>query len=171
MFCFYCDMHGIHGPTIKSSSYVRNNQAPLVDIRGVHRQPHEDGTYSSGLDEVRTIKELKCGDKTYDVFKFVFRNSFWFEMILSMTLEHCFTKTLAIYVSCARLVFHPFPNWLLVLSESRPIQAPDAGSVAAPLWWRLRIRLRDRHCCHNRQHLFRNQRTPCCGLLLVLYTT
>ena len=92
-------------------------------------------------------------------------------MILSMTLEHCFTKTLAIYVSCARLVFHPFPNWLLVLSEHRPIQAPDAGSVAAPLWWRLRIRLRDRHCCHNRQHLSRSQRTPLRGLLLVLYTT
>ena len=44
-----------------------------MDIRGVHRQPHEDGTYSSGLDEERTIKELKCGDKTYDVFKFFFQ--------------------------------------------------------------------------------------------------
>ena len=92
-------------------------------------------------------------------------------MILLMTLEHCFTKTLAIYVSCARLVFHSFPNWLLVLSEHRLIQAPDAGSVAAPLWWRLRIRLRDRHCCRNRQHLSRSQRTPRRGLLLVLYTT
>ena len=52
-------MHGIHGATIKSSSYARNKQAPLVDMRGVHGEFHDDGTYSSGLGELRTIKEPK----------------------------------------------------------------------------------------------------------------
>ena len=45
--------------TMKSSFHARNKQAPLVDMRGVHGEFHDDGTYSSGLGELRTIKEPK----------------------------------------------------------------------------------------------------------------
>ena len=37
--------------------YARNKQAPLVEFRGVHGEFPDDGTYSSGLSELRTIKE------------------------------------------------------------------------------------------------------------------
>ena len=57
-------MHGIYGATIKSSFYARNKQAPTFDMRGVHREPHDDGTYSFGLDELRTIKELQLQTKS-----------------------------------------------------------------------------------------------------------
>ena len=66
-------MHEIHGATIKSNSYARNKQAPLVDMRGVHREPHDHGTYSSGLDEERSIKELKLQTRPMTFLSFFFQ--------------------------------------------------------------------------------------------------
>ena len=95
---------------------LRNKQAPLArSASWTSRSRHilswpAWGTYHPGTD---------IADKIYEVLNFLFRNLFWFDMIESMTSEHCFTKTLAVYVCYARLVLHPFPNWLLVLSEHR----------------------------------------------------
>ena len=119
---FYCSWHW---ESLPDTAQCQPWTSLVADERWVHREPHDHGTYSPGLHEERTIKELKLQTRLMTFLIFCFKNSFWLEMIESMILEHCSTQTLAVYVNCAHLVFYSFRNWLLVLFEHRSLH-PNA---------------------------------------------